>query len=82
MKLFRLAQLAVEYLLYCKQYLDQSVIILKDELKMKIEENVKLRKDITSMSECIKDLKEKNKSLDLRISPQGEVHKVFLNKIN
>ncbi|OAD59232.1 Zinc finger protein DZIP1L [Eufriesea mexicana] len=50
-KLFCLAQLAVEYLLYCKQYLDHSVMILKDELRLKIEENVKLKKEIASLEE-------------------------------
>ncbi|XP_015434785.1 PREDICTED: zinc finger protein Dzip1 [Dufourea novaeangliae] len=60
-KLFRLAQLAVEYLLYCKEYLDHSVIILKDELRLKIEENVKLKKEITTLEEVVKHLKEKAK---------------------
>ncbi|XP_033300071.1 uncharacterized protein MAL13P1.304 isoform X2 [Bombus bifarius] len=58
-KLFCLAQLAVEYLLYCKQYLDHSVIILKDELRSKIEENVKLKKEITALEEVVKHMKEK-----------------------
>ncbi|XP_076295278.1 DAZ interacting zinc finger protein 1 [Lasioglossum baleicum] len=60
-KLFRLAQLAVEYLLYCKEYLDHSVVILKDELKSKIEENVKLKKEIETLEEVVKHLKEKAK---------------------
>ncbi|XP_076651465.1 DAZ interacting zinc finger protein 1 [Halictus rubicundus] len=60
-KLFRLAQLAVEYLLYCKEYLDHSVVILKDELKSKIEENVKLKKEIETLEEMVKHLKEKAK---------------------
>nr|XP_031825718.1 zinc finger protein Dzip1 [Nomia melanderi] len=60
-KLFRLAQLAVEYLLYCKEYLDHSVIILKDELKLKIEENVKLKKEVDTLEEVVKHLKERAK---------------------
>ncbi|XP_078033157.1 DAZ interacting zinc finger protein 1 isoform X2 [Augochlora pura] len=60
-KLFRLAQLAVEYLLYCKEYLDHSVVILKDELRSKIEENVKLKKEVETLEEVIKHLKEKTK---------------------
>lgn len=60
-KLFRLAQLAVEYLLYCKQYLDQGVVILKDELRAKIEDNAKLKKQIITLEETIKEMKEQPK---------------------
>ncbi|XP_035735087.1 zinc finger protein Dzip1-like [Vespa mandarinia] len=79
-KVFRLAQLAVEYLLYCKQYLDQSVIILKDELKLKIEDNHKLRKEITALEEIIKNLKDKakerNRMIETKIGDSnGEIHK-------
>ncbi|XP_046605714.1 zinc finger protein Dzip1 [Neodiprion virginianus] len=58
-KLFRLAQLSVEYLLYCKQYLDHSVIILKDELRLKIEDNAMLKEEINALQESIKNLNEK-----------------------
>ncbi|XP_046734238.1 zinc finger protein Dzip1 isoform X2 [Diprion similis] len=58
-KLFRLAQLSVEYLLYCKQYLDHSVIILKDELRLKIEDNAMLKEEINVLQETIKSLNEK-----------------------
>ncbi|CAK9795546.1 Cilium assembly protein DZIP1L [Anthophora plagiata] len=79
-KLFRLAQLAVEYLLYCKQYLDHSVIILKDELKLKIEENVKFKKQITTLEEMVKHMKEKakerSKLIETRIGDSnGEIYK-------
>nr|KAF7397066.1 hypothetical protein H0235_016603 [Vespula pensylvanica] len=79
-KVFRLAQLAVEYLLYCKQYLDQSVIILKDELKLKIEDNHKLRKEITALEEIIKNFKdntkERNRVIETKIGDSnGEIHK-------
>ncbi|KAG7200526.1 hypothetical protein KM043_001090 [Ampulex compressa] len=60
-KLFRLAQLAVEYLLYCKQYLDHSVVILKDELRLKIEENVQLKREMKALEDVIKRLKEKSR---------------------
>ncbi|XP_047365863.1 cilium assembly protein DZIP1L isoform X2 [Vespa velutina] len=81
-KVFRLAQLAVEYLLYCKQYLDQSVIILKDELKLKIEDNHKLRKEITALEEIIKNLKDKakerNRMIETKIGDSnGEIHKLI-----
>ncbi|XP_050462701.1 cilium assembly protein DZIP1 isoform X2 [Cataglyphis hispanica] len=60
-KLFRLAQLSVEYLLYCKQYLDHSVIILKDELRQKIEQNVNMKKKIAALEDTIKSLRDKSK---------------------
>lgn len=31
-KIFRIGQLAIEYLLFCKKYLDNTVILLKKEL--------------------------------------------------
>ncbi|XP_011145634.2 zinc finger protein DZIP1L isoform X1 [Harpegnathos saltator] len=79
-KLFRLAQLSVEYLLYCKQYLDHSVIILKDELRLKIEQNVGMKKEITTLQETVKNLKEKSKEksklIETRIGDStGEIHK-------
>ncbi|XP_076631719.1 DAZ interacting zinc finger protein 1 [Colletes latitarsis] len=79
-KLFRLAQLAVEYLLYCKEYLDHSVIILKDELKLKIEENVKLKKEVATLEEVVKNLKEKakdrSKLIETKIGDSnGEIYK-------
>lgn len=82
MKLFCLAQLAVEYLLYCKQYLDHSVIILKDELRSKIEENVKLKKEITALEEVVKHMKEKvrekSKLIETKIGDtNGEIYKVI-----
>ncbi|KAG5309121.1 DZI1L protein, partial [Pseudoatta argentina] len=60
-KLFRLAQLSVEYLLYCKQYLDHSVIILKDELRQKIEQNISMKKEIAALEDTVKNLKERSK---------------------
>nr|XP_012235197.1 PREDICTED: zinc finger protein DZIP1L isoform X1 [Linepithema humile] len=60
-KLFRLAQLSVEYLLYCKQYLDHSVIILKDELRQKIEQNVSMKKEVATLEDTLKNLKERSR---------------------
>ncbi|RLU26220.1 hypothetical protein DMN91_000013 [Ooceraea biroi] len=80
-KLFRLAQLSVEYLLYCKQYLDHSVVILKDELRQKIEQNVSMKKEITTLEDTIKNLKERSKEKRKLIEtsigeiPSGEIYK-------
>lgn len=80
-KLFRLAQLSVEYLLYCKQYLDHSVIILKDELRQKIEQNVNMKKEMTTLEDIIKNLKERSrekcKLIETRVGDSsGEIYKV------
>lgn len=81
-KLFRLAQLSVEYLLYCKQYLDHSVIILKDELRQKIEQNVSMKKEIATLEDTIKSLKdrskEKRKLIEANVGEisNGEIFKV------
>lgn len=81
-KLFCLAQLAVEYLLYCKQYLDHSVMILKEELRSKIEENVKLKKEIAALEDVVKHMKEKAKEKSRVIETKigdtnGEIYKVI-----
>lgn len=79
-KLFRLAQLAVEYLLYCKQYLDQSVVILKEELKYKIEDNVKFKEEVVRLQDVVKEMKEKfkekSKAAEFKSDAHGEIHKV------
>lgn len=81
-KLFRLAQLSVEYLLYCKQYLDHSVIILKDELRLKIEDNAAMKKEIKALKETVKDLnlkiKERNRIIESKLGDSnGELFQVI-----
>lgn len=66
-KLFRLAQLATEYLLYCKQYLDKSVVILKEELRKKIQENYVLQRNVTVAEEQERILKDKLKERNNKI---------------
>lgn len=39
-KIFRISQLAVEYLLFCKKYLDNTVTLLKKELVANTEVSV------------------------------------------
>lgn len=45
-KLFRLSQLAVEYLTYCKKYLDSTIAIIKQDLQKANEVRLKLYCDI------------------------------------
>lgn len=39
-KMFRISQLSVEYLLFCKKYLDNTVVLLKKEI-FKLKEVIK-----------------------------------------
>lgn len=45
-KVFRISQLAVEYLVFCKKYLDNTVILLKKELANSLEVRLKLHLNI------------------------------------
>ncbi|XP_056637375.1 cilium assembly protein DZIP1L [Diorhabda sublineata] len=54
-KLFRLAQLSVEYLLFCKKYLDKTVVLLK--------------KDIIKMKEQLEETKNYTEELVSHLSP-------------
>ncbi|CAG9858451.1 unnamed protein product [Phyllotreta striolata] len=49
-KVFRLSQLSVEYLLFCKKYLDKTVVLLKKELNKLKEEikELKIQKELES----------------------------------
>lgn len=62
-KLFKLSQLSIEYLQFCKKYLDNTVILLKKELNDKQATCDNLRKDCENMNEYIGNLKKKNKDL-------------------
>ncbi|XP_017786327.1 PREDICTED: zinc finger protein Dzip1 [Nicrophorus vespilloides] len=55
-KIFQLCQLAIQYLKYCKVYLDNTVILLKRDLAVFSEDNEDLQK-------CVVELKEENMSL-------------------
>lgn len=39
-KVFRISQLAVEYLVFCKKYLDNTIILLKKELSTNSEVSI------------------------------------------
>ncbi|XP_072397876.1 uncharacterized protein DZIP1 [Diabrotica undecimpunctata] len=53
-KLFRLSQLSVEYLLFCKKYLDKTVVLLK--------------KDVSKLKQELKELKHYIEELESHIS--------------
>ncbi|XP_050309490.1 cilium assembly protein DZIP1 isoform X2 [Anthonomus grandis grandis] len=48
-KMFRLSQLAVEYLLFCKKYLDNTVVLLKKELAKNQDESKELKTYISEL---------------------------------
>uniref|UniRef100_A0A6P7GRQ8 Zinc finger protein Dzip1 n=1 Tax=Diabrotica virgifera virgifera TaxID=50390 RepID=A0A6P7GRQ8_DIAVI len=58
-KLFRLSQLSVEYLLFCKKYLDKTVVLLK--------------KDVTKLKQELKELKQYIEELESHISSSRNV---------
>ncbi|XP_058803039.1 cilium assembly protein DZIP1 [Phymastichus coffea] len=74
-KLFRLAQLAVEYLLYCKQYLDFTFAVLKDEFKLKLEENKELESKVKELKEEMKRMEEKYKEKSKVLDIKSDIHK-------
>lgn len=75
-KLFRLAQLAVEYLLYCKQYLDFTFAVLKDEFKLKLEETKDQEEKIKELKDEIKKMEERYKEKSKALETKSDIHKV------
>ncbi|XP_044266106.1 zinc finger protein DZIP1 isoform X2 [Tribolium madens] len=55
-KTFKLSQLAIQYLLFCKKYLDNTVILLKDEVKKIREENKELNLFVDDLKDHISTL--------------------------
>ncbi|KAJ2946409.1 hypothetical protein O0L34_g12447 [Tuta absoluta] len=60
-KLFRLAQLAVEYQQFCRHYLDRSVYVLRAEITSLAQELDSTRKNLHEREEELKKLKRKTK---------------------
>ncbi|XP_030757996.1 zinc finger protein DZIP1 [Sitophilus oryzae] len=55
-KMFRISQLAVEFLIFCKKYLDNTVVLLKKELTKNKEEMKELNIFIEELKEQLKVL--------------------------
>ncbi|XP_060810707.1 cilium assembly protein DZIP1 [Amyelois transitella] len=70
LKMFRLAQLAVEYQQFCRQYLDRSVYVLKEEISSLIQELEFTKKDLREKDDEIRKLKRKAKPT-YRTMPYG-----------
>ncbi|CAH0557114.1 unnamed protein product [Brassicogethes aeneus] len=58
-KMFRISQLAVEYLLFCKKYLDNTAVLLKKELAAVKEENNELKEFTVELEGHIEKLTSK-----------------------
>ncbi|CAG5018064.1 unnamed protein product [Parnassius apollo] len=61
LKIFRLAQLAVEYQQFCRHYLDRSVYVLREEITALAQELDYTKKTIREKEDEIRKLKRKNK---------------------
>ncbi|KAI5634787.1 zinc finger protein DZIP1L [Phthorimaea operculella] len=61
LKLFRLAQLAVEYQQFCRHYLDRSVYVLREEITSLAQELDSTRKNLHEREEELKKIKKRNK---------------------
>ncbi|XP_063833230.1 cilium assembly protein DZIP1 [Ostrinia nubilalis] len=61
LKMFRLAQLAVEYQQFCRHYLDRSVYVLREEITSLAQELDSTKKELRDRDEEIRKLKRKTK---------------------
>ncbi|XP_049887687.1 cilium assembly protein DZIP1L [Pectinophora gossypiella] len=61
MKMFRLAQLAVEYQQFCRHYLDRSVYVLREEITALAQELDVTKKNLREKEEELRKLKRKTK---------------------
>ncbi|CAH1643455.1 unnamed protein product [Spodoptera littoralis] len=61
MKLFRLAQLAVEYQQFCRHYLDRSVYVLREEITSLAQELDTCKKDLRERDEEIRRLRKRSR---------------------
>ncbi|KAM3966705.1 LOW QUALITY PROTEIN: DAZ interacting zinc finger protein 1 [Aphomia sociella] len=61
LKMFRLAQLAVEYQQFCRHYLDRSVYVLREQISSLIQDLDVTKKELREKEEEIRKLKRKTK---------------------
>lgn len=57
LKLFRLSQLSLDYLVFCKAYLDNSVVVLKKEMTKTVQENKDLKSYINELKIEVNELR-------------------------
>ncbi|XP_026475817.1 zinc finger protein DZIP1L-like [Ctenocephalides felis] len=66
-KLFRVSQLAIQYLLFCKQFLDRSVTVMRATIKEQQKEITNLKKNIKSKDDQIQKLRQKKIEKDFAL---------------
>ncbi|XP_048006633.1 cilium assembly protein DZIP1L [Leguminivora glycinivorella] len=70
-KLFRLAQLAVEYQQFCRHYLDRSVFVLRQELDTLAQELANTKKDLHEKEDELRKTRRKGKPQYKPLLPYG-----------
>ncbi|XP_067014456.2 cilium assembly protein DZIP1 [Anabrus simplex] len=72
-KLFRLAQLAVDYLMYSEQHLYNSVELLQHELSLSVKEIDRLKHECRKKDDDLKNMKKQMKERERRF-PEAHTH--------
>ncbi|XP_063393623.1 cilium assembly protein DZIP1 [Cydia fagiglandana] len=70
-KLFRLAQLAVEYQQFCRHYLDRSVFVLRQEIDTLAQELANAKKDLQEKEDELRKSRRKSKPHYKPLLPYG-----------
>ncbi|XP_063633565.1 cilium assembly protein DZIP1L [Cydia splendana] len=70
-KLFRLAQLAVEYQQFCRHYLDRSVFVLRQEIDTLAQELANAKKDLQEKEDELRKSRRKGKPHYKPLLPYG-----------
>ncbi|XP_063547549.1 kinesin-related protein 4 [Cydia strobilella] len=70
-KLFRLAQLAVEYQQFCRHYLDRSVFVLRQEIDTLAQELANVKKDLQEKEDELRKSRRKGKPHYKPLLPYG-----------
>lgn len=70
MKVFRISQLAVEYLLFCKKYLDNTIVLLKKEFSNSLDENKELKTTNHDLKAEANRLRKKLKEIECAPLPE------------
>ncbi|CAH0405964.1 unnamed protein product [Chilo suppressalis] len=71
LKMFRLAQLTVEYQQFCRHYLDRSVYVLREEINSLARELDATKKELNEKDEEIRKIKRKSKHTYRTTLPYG-----------
>ncbi|KAM3931859.1 cilium assembly protein DZIP1L [Leptodactylus fuscus] len=79
LKVLKLAQLTIEYLLQCQEFLCTNVAQLEDQIQKGIEEHQKTKDDMVKQGEQLRKVKEENKIRKKLFEAQQTVFKADAN---